>query len=205
MDLIAVCDLHGRQAPAKPRDPFSSLMVDSVVRQFCVSNAACRAVYIALQRENAYQGKETPSLARMMDRPQGLPEEALELPLVGFNLYVGPLYRLPDGDGGALRRFTFVIADKHMNAAGSAHGGMLMTLADVAMSQSARLETGANGVNTVSLNCDFVGPGRLGDLAEARVRVSRRARTMVFQSAELYAGDRLLLVATGLWKIVVES
>jgi hypothetical protein len=38
-------------------------------------------------------------------------------------------------------------------------------------------------------------------MVEARVRVSRRARTMVFLAAELLAGDRLLLVATGLWKV----
>jgi len=134
----------------------------------------------------------------------GLPEEAQEVSSVGFNLYVGPLYRLPDADGGAVRRFAFVIADKHMNSAGSVHGGMLMTFMDVAMGQTSRLESGAKGGSTVSLNCDFVGPGRLGDLVEARIRVSRRARTMIFLSGELYAGDRLLLVANGLWKVVTE-
>jgi acyl-CoA thioesterase FadM len=50
-----------------------------------------------------------------------------------------------------------------------------------------------------------VGPGRLGDLVEARVTVTRKSRTMVFLSAELVSGDRVLLVATGLWKIVFES
>ena len=40
---------------------------------------------------------------------------------------------------------------------------------------------------------------------QARVRVTRRSRTMVFMSGELVAGDRILLVATGLWKIVFES
>lgn len=141
----------------------------------------------------------------MADRPHGLPEEAQELSTGGFNVYVGPFYRLPDAEDGAVKRFAFVIADKHMNAAGSVHGGMLMTFADTAMSQTSRIGTEAKGGNTIALNCDFVGPGRLGDVVEARVRVSRRARTMVFLSAELYAGDRLLLVATGLWKIIVEQ
>jgi acyl-coenzyme A thioesterase PaaI-like protein len=50
-----------------------------------------------------------------------------------------------------------------------------------------------------------MGPGRLGDMIEARVRVTRRARTMVFMSGELVTGDRALLVATGLWKVPVES
>src|SRR5208282_3676369 len=141
----------------------------------------------------------------MADRPAGLPEEAQEISSAGFNVYVGPLYRLPDAQDGKVKRFAFVVAEKHMNAAGSLHGGMLMTFADMAMSQTSRLETGATGGSTVSLNCDFVGPGRLHDVVEARVHVSRRARTMVFLSAEFFAGDRLLLVATGLWKVIAAS
>ena len=138
----------------------------------------------------------------MADRPIGLPDEAQEVSSVGFNNYVGPFYRLPDVDGGRVRRFAFVVAEKHMNSAGTVHGGVLMTFADMSMGQTARAETGATGGSTVSLNSDFVGPGGLHDVIEARVRVSRRARTMVFISAELFAGDRLLLVATGLWKVI---
>ena len=69
----------------------------------------------------------------MADRPQGLPEEAQEIPSAGFNNYVGPFYRLPDVDGGAVRRFAFAVAEKHMNAAGTIHGGMLMSFVDMAM------------------------------------------------------------------------
>ena len=141
----------------------------------------------------------------MPETQPALPEGAEEISLVGFNAFVGPFYRLPDAENGALQRFAFVISDKHMNAAGSVHGGMLMTFADVAMSNAARAGTAATGGNTVALNCDFVGPGRLHDVVEARVRVTRRARTMVFLSSELAAADRLLLVATGLWKIVTPS
>lgn len=136
----------------------------------------------------------------MTDRPAGLPEDAEEISTVGFNNFVGPFYRLPDT--GEIRRFALVVADKHMNAAGSLHGGMLMTLADMSMGHTARLETGARGGSTVSLNCDFVGPGRLHDVVISRVRITRRARTMMFLSAELAAGDRLILVATGLWKLL---
>ncbi|MBI3675865.1 MAG: PaaI family thioesterase [Proteobacteria bacterium] len=141
----------------------------------------------------------------MADRPPGVPESAEEISIAGFNRFVGPLYRLTDEEDGAVKRFVFVAIDKHMNAAGTVHGGMLMTLMDAAMSQSARSGTKATGSNTVSLTCDFVGPGRLGDVVEARVRVTRRTRTMVFLSGELRVGERVLLVGTGLWKIVTES
>jgi uncharacterized protein (TIGR00369 family) len=139
------------------------------------------------------------------ERPAGIPPEAELASTGGFNRYVGPLYRLPDGEDGALKRFAFRVAEQHMNGSGSLHGGMLMAFADTAMSRTSRLVSGAKSCSTVSLNCDFVGPGRLGDIVEARVRVTRRARTMVFVSAELVSGERTLLVATGLWRIAGDA
>lgn len=136
----------------------------------------------------------------MVEHIPGLPEGAVDVSVVGFNRFVGPLFRLPDE--GETRRFAFVVGDKHMNSFGTVHGGMLMAFMDVAMSKSARAAAGdAESCSTVSLNCDFVGPGKLGDVVEARVQVTRRAKTMVFLSGELVAGDRKLLVATGLWKV----
>lgn len=139
--------------------------------------------------------------SRGMNNPATrLPDGAENVSMAGFNLHAGPFYRL--SDEGGTRRFAFVAAEKHMNAAGSVHGGLLMTFADVAMSKTSRLATGAKSCSTVSASCDFVGPGRLGDLVEIRVRVTRRARTLVFLSANIEAQGRTLMVATGLWKIV---
>jgi uncharacterized protein (TIGR00369 family) len=136
----------------------------------------------------------------MTELVTGLPKDAECISRGGFNLYAGPFWRLtavPDGSA----RYSFVVEPKHMNSAGSVHGGLLMTFADVAMSRTARLVTGADACNTVSLTADFVGPGKLGDMIEAIVRVSRRTRTLVFQSADIVAAERVLMVATGLWKI----
>jgi uncharacterized protein (TIGR00369 family) len=141
----------------------------------------------------------------MVEHISRIPEGAVNVSIGGFNRFIGPLFRLPETSGGDVRRFAFSVTDKHMNSAGTVHGGMLMAFVDIAMSQTARAVSGAKSCSTVSLNCDFVGPGRLGDMIEARVRVTRRARTMVFMSSELVSGDRTLLVATGLWKVPVES
>lgn len=141
----------------------------------------------------------------MSQLPPGLPEGTEIASTGGFNLYIGPLYRLPDAEDGALKRFAFIAEDKHMNSAGSVHGGMLMSFADTAMSRTSRLASDAPRCSTVSLTADFVGPARLGDLIEARVRVTRKSRTMVFLSAEIVAGDRTILIATGLWKISASS
>jgi uncharacterized protein (TIGR00369 family) len=128
-----------------------------------------------------------------------LPEGAEEIPFVGYNKYIGPMYRLPDESG--LHRFCFRVEERHMNCAGTVHGGMLMSLADISMSRAARDGTDAQNSSTVSLSCDFVGPGKLGDVIEAHVRVTRRTRTIVFVSADILSGGRTLLVASGVWKI----
>ena len=160
---------------------------------------------IALQREIPYQEQVSKIVSPMSDLPQRLKIEAEEIDLTGFNRFVGPFYRLAETENGAVKRFAFVVAQHHMNAAGSVHGGMLMTFADMAMGHTARIETSSHGASTVSLNCDFVGPGHLHDVVEARVRVTRRTRTVVFLSCEIAAETRQLLVATGLWKLVATS
>ena len=140
----------------------------------------------------------------MTNLPHTLPAGAENISVAGFNLYAGPFWRLPADD--QVYRYMLVVEQKHMNGSGSLHGGMLMTFADIAMSQTSRAASGATSCSTVSLTFDFVGPGRLGDVVEARVRVTRKTRTMIFLSADIVSGgvsgDRVLGVATGLWKIV---
>lgn len=130
-----------------------------------------------------------------------LPPGAESISSGGFNLYAGPFYLLSADADGAGARYGFVAEQKHMNGSGTVHGGLLMTFADVAMSRTARNVAKVAACNTVSLTADFIGPGKLGDLIEAHVRVTRRTRTLVFQSADIKADDRVLMVATGLWKI----
>jgi acyl-coenzyme A thioesterase PaaI-like protein len=79
---------------------------------------------------------------------------------------------------------------------------MLMSFMDVAMGHAARSASGGAVLSTISLNCDFLAPARLGERVEAHVRILRRARSVVFLSGELVAGDRVLMAATGIWKTV---
>jgi acyl-coenzyme A thioesterase PaaI-like protein len=150
-------------------------------------------VDIAVQRESFYAGQI------MSEVPDGLPRDAENISIGGYNLHAGPIWRLAaEGD---LRRFALVIANKHLNGGGNVHGGLLMTFADIAMSQTARATSGAPSCSTVSLTCDFVGPAGLGEILDARVRVTRQTRTMVFLCADIAVGTRPVAVATGLWKI----
>ncbi len=125
---------------------------------------------------------------------------------VGFNAYVGPIWRKP-GEGETPDRFLFEVRDHHLNGGGFVHGGMLMALADVVLGATVSRTIGGAPCATVSLNCDFVAAGRLGDRIEGAAHITRRTRSVVFVSGELFAradggARQTLLTATGIWKIL---
>ena len=135
----------------------------------------------------------------MTELPAGLPPEARSVSHRGFNLHNGPIYELPPD--GEVYRFAFVPERKHLNTSGNIHGGMIMGFADVAMSRTSRAVSGSERSATVSLNCDFVGAGKDNEPIEARARAVRKTRTLVFLSAEITQGGRVLAIASGMWKI----
>lgn len=120
-----------------------------------------------------------------------------------FNSLVGPLYARRGENGD--HRFLFHVAPQHLNLHGIVHGGMLTTFADMALGLAAHWECGERASSTVSLNCDFVAPGRLGDWIHCAPRVTRRTRSVVFVSGDLYTEERILLTASGVWKILGAS
>jgi acyl-coenzyme A thioesterase PaaI-like protein len=77
-----------------------------------------------------------------------------------------------------------------------------MALADIAMGRTVRDALGDARELTISLNCDFVGPAKLGDRIRATANITRKTRSIVFISGELTVEGRPILTATGLWKIL---
>ncbi len=78
-----------------------------------------------------------------------------------------------DGSSEVLLRLT----DTHMNTWGIAHGGVTMTLADVALAMAARsLADDGVGCVTIEMKVNFMQPGR-GEL-RAFARVLHRSTTM---------------------------
>jgi uncharacterized protein (TIGR00369 family) len=120
----------------------------------------------------------------------------------GFNAYVGPVWRADDGSD-----FRFTVRDVHMNGGGALHGGMMMALADIAMGKTVHAALAADGQRavTLSLNCDFIGAVKLGETIVTQVAITRRTRSIVFVTATLGVGDRTIMTATGLWKILGEG
>jgi uncharacterized protein (TIGR00369 family) len=119
-----------------------------------------------------------------------------------FGDLVGPIWRIEEN---GQPRFGFIVAPKHLNRAGNLHGGMLMTLADQSMAMTARQVTGARRHATIELNTQFVGGVRLGEFVEAHPEVVRATRSVVFMAVRMFVGDRIVLSANGIWKILEEA
>lgn len=86
-----------------------------------------------------------------------------------------------------------VLGPEHANNLGIAHGGILCTLIDVAMGTAARRRVGMP-VMTLTMQTNFVSPGRGTLLAEGRVL--RAGRAIVHGEATI-TGPEGEVVATG--------
>ena len=108
-----------------------------------------------------------------------------------FSERVGPLYV---SHRDAVPVVGVLVEGHHANRAGRAHGGLLMTLADVALSRAVReqLPSGAGGLATADLHIAFLEAAGEGDWLEAVAAVDRVGRSLIHASCVLRAGERMV-------------
>ena len=94
------------------------------------------------------------------------------------------------------------LAPRHMNSWHVSHGGLTMTLLDVAMSLAGRsLYPDAKAAVTVDMNTSFVQPGgRPGGRLIAKGKAFHRSTTMCFCEGEVWNGDKLVAKSMGTFK-----
>jgi acyl-coenzyme A thioesterase 13 len=96
---------------------------------------------------------------------------------------VGPVYR--DGGSGTLG---VRVEERHLNRAGTAMGGFLATLVDVALGAAIREDAdGEPGVATVSLTTDYLAPVPEGAWVTAETTVERLGGSLAFVDCALKA------------------
>lgn len=88
------------------------------------------------------------------------------------------------------------------NSWGSLHGGVLMTLLDVALASAGRsLDEACNGALTVEMKVNFIAAATGAVLGEGRAQ--RAGRSLIFAEGELTSEDGTLLAkATGTFKLL---
>ena len=95
------------------------------------------------------------------------------------------------GEGSA--RLSMPLPKHFTNSLGTAHGGVIMSLLDVALCTAARtLHPESIGVVTIDMSTSFIGGGSGGKLI-AEARVMKDARTMSFVEAEAKNEDGSLV------------
>jgi uncharacterized protein (TIGR00369 family) len=118
----------------------------------------------------------------------------------GFERHVGPLWAKVIEPGRL--SFAFRAGAQHSNPHGVVHGGMLVTFIDQVLGALAWYVAGKKPSVTLTLNSDFVSPARVGDWIEGRGKVVRNGRSLIFLRGEAMVGERVVLSATGIWKVL---
>ncbi|HKQ24575.1 MAG TPA: PaaI family thioesterase [Burkholderiales bacterium] len=112
---------------------------------------------------------------------------------------VGPLYSKGKGAGMVVGLRAL---EHHMNARALVHGGVLMTLADIALGYAmATTREPPISAITSNLSADFAGSAKLGDWIEARVDIQKIGRTLAFANAYLHVGDARIARVSGVFAI----
>ncbi len=95
------------------------------------------------------------------------------------------------------------IAEKHANAQGTAHGGLLATLADIALGYvTAMSQAPPLRMTTASLGLDYLGAAKLGDWLEAHVSVIKVGSRMAFANALLRVGNTTVASARASFVVI---
>lgn len=104
-------------------------------------------------------------------------------------------------DGGEAQ-IALNLSPRHMNSWRVTHGGVIMTLLDVAMSLAGRsLNPDARAGVTVEMKTSFLQPaGIAGGRIVAKGKAFHRSTTMCFCEGEVWHGDKLAAKALGTFK-----
>ena len=107
--------------------------------------------------------------------------------------FVAHLKILTEELGKGTARLSLPVEERLKNSLGTAHGGVIMSLLDVAMCTAARtLHPDSVGVVTIDMSTSFIGGG-LGAKLFADARVLRDGRSMSFVEAEAKNEDGSLV------------
>ena len=118
-------------------------------------------------------------------KPDAVPEDFERLPTgLGFIDRLQPLYRLLEDEN---TRFGMLVTAQHCNTMGMCHGGVLMTLADIAATTGANRARGrTTGSPTIHLGVDFIAPARPGEWLDAVAERVNAKRRVGFCSGAIY-------------------
>lgn len=111
-----------------------------------------------------------------------------------FSSLAGPFYRREDGPEPGMG---FYAEPHHANLGGVAHGGALMTLADMSLFDICFRAVGRLKAVTVTLNAEFLGPGPVGAFIEATGEMTKAGKSLIFARGLITAKGNSILSFSG--------
>ena len=105
--------------------------------------------------------------------------------------------------------------DKNLNLGGVCHGGVLMTLADIAMGQGSWYAGGMHPCATIQMDSQFLAAAKINQTLLAIASQKRRTKDLCFMTCEIWAADpdqnqqqgglRQVFSANGIWKYLASK
>ena len=112
---------------------------------------------------------------------------------------IGPVYKRGQGAGLALG---LRAERKHCNTRGTVHGGILATLADIALGYSLAFSTEPpTAALTASLSLDFAGAANAGDWLEATVDFQKLGKRLAFANCYISVGESRIVRASAVFVV----
>lgn len=112
---------------------------------------------------------------------------------------IGPLYCR--GQGGDLV-LGMRAEHKHCNARGTVHGGILATLADVALGYTLAFASDPPAsLTTASLNLDYAGAARQGEWLHSEVDIQTQGARLSFANCYICVGERRIVRASAVFLV----
>ena len=129
-----------------------------------------------------------------MNVPQGFKPLFRTSPVLDL---IGPIYSRGEGKDLVLG---LRAEAKHCNTRGTVHGGMLATLADVALGYTMAFASDPPaGLVTANLSLDFAGTAHAGDWLEARVDIQKQGSRLSFGNCYVFVGEQRIVRASAVF------
>ncbi len=116
----------------------------------------------------------------------------------GFITLVGA--RAPEAADGSAR-LEVDVGERHLNAAGAVHGGMLATLVDTTMGAAVRSTVDSEAPATSQLTVTYLRPGKPGRLL-VEATVSKRGESLTMCEADVTQDGSTLVHALATFALV---
>jgi uncharacterized protein (TIGR00369 family) len=112
---------------------------------------------------------------------------------------IGPVYSRGEGKDLVLG---LRAETKHCNTRGTVHGGMLATLADIALGYTLAFSSDPpTGLVTANLSLDFAGTAQVGNWLEARVDVQKQGSRLSFANCYIFVAEQRIVRASAVFAV----